>query len=131
MPGNCCSPRDLEAAASEADTLVERATELQYPPLQAEARFMRGRVHHEAGRMAAAEADLQVAYALAIEHRHEDVEVDALVALTRLVGDGMEQYARGLQWGIAAEALSRARNGDDLRQAHAAKRRRHRAEFAW
>ena len=118
--GRSLFARDLEAAASEADTLVDRATELQYPPLQAEARLMRGRVHHEAGRMAAAEADLQEAYALAIEHRHEDVEVDALLALTRLVGDGMEQYARGLQWGIAAEALSRARNGDELRQAHAA-----------
>ena len=86
-------------AMAWAELVVQRAQELGYRPLLAEARLRRGQLRDESGQYSEAEEDLVYAHALAAECRHEDVEFEAARALAYVVGSRQVRYAEGLLWG--------------------------------
>ncbi|MEM9453272.1 MAG: tetratricopeptide repeat protein [Myxococcota bacterium] len=88
----------------EADRVVMRAEALGYEPLQAEAKGLRGALRERMGRFAEAEDDLLESYALAMEHRHDDVAFRAVNELTEVLSVRQERHAEGWAWGQAAMA---------------------------
>ncbi|MEM9462573.1 MAG: tetratricopeptide repeat protein [Myxococcota bacterium] len=95
------------ASALEAvDSVVALAEDLSYPPLLAEATLRRGSIQQDHARYDEAEQDLQHAYALAVEHDHEPVELQALTTLAYVAGVRQERHAEGLQWLHAALPLA-------------------------
>ncbi|MEM9459836.1 MAG: tetratricopeptide repeat-containing serine/threonine-protein kinase [Myxococcota bacterium] len=99
-------------ALERAEPVVQRAEALGYVPLLAEARLQRGRAHLGAGRYAEAEQDLTQAHALAFEHGHDQVVLDAAIELVYAVGYRQARHAEGLMWGRTFLPLAR-RIGDE------------------
>ncbi len=91
----------------ESKAVLERARALGYVPLEAEAWFYRGQLRQELGQYVEAAEDLEKAYVLAAENRHERVEALASSQLAYVVGYRRVQPEHGLWWGTTALALSR------------------------
>lgn len=104
--------RVLDAAGSYAHALEEigpiaqSAEALGYMPLLAETWLLRGVLHDHAGQYAEAEADLERAYTLAVEHEHDAVMFGAAAQLTFVVGLKLTRHAEGLQWAQTASPLA-------------------------
>jgi eukaryotic-like serine/threonine-protein kinase len=78
--------------------IVEQAKALGYAPLLAEAMLSRGEVRDQTGLYNEAKPDLREAYALAVELRHDDVELSALLSLTTLLISRESNHDEALQW---------------------------------
>ncbi len=98
-------------ALEQVSPVLEQAKALDYMPLVAEVMLSRGRLQERNGHYPEAEEDLRRAYALAAEHDHESVELEAARSLISVVGTLLERHAEGLQWGDAAQPLA-VRYGD-------------------
>jgi tetratricopeptide (TPR) repeat protein len=96
---------------------IAEAEALGYAPLVAELVLVRGNLAVERGSYDAAEHDLERAYALAMEHDHLHVALDAAISLTYVVGDLRERHDVGFKWGLTADALARQPWSDPRRLA--------------
>ncbi|MCX4244543.1 serine/threonine-protein kinase [Paraliomyxa miuraensis] len=105
-----------DAAGSEAvaDAVVTKADALGYGPLRADALRWRGRARKDGGDFVRAEQDLEQAYLLALEHRHDEVALAATTSLIVVVGDEQARFDEGQRWGRVAMALSRRPGGAAL-----------------
>ncbi len=92
------------AAQAELDALMEQVESVGYGPLMAEASVLRGDLRAKQARYAEAEDDLTRAYALAIEHGHERVAIEASKSLVYVVGTMRARYGEGHQWALSAQA---------------------------
>lgn len=103
----------FEEARDESEAVVERAQDLGYGPLRAEALLHRGRGRLTLARTEeqtrSAVEDFEHAYRLAAELGHGSVEVQAANMLVNAVGDHQTKHELGLQWGTTALALARGR----------------------
>ncbi|MCX4241628.1 serine/threonine-protein kinase [Paraliomyxa miuraensis] len=100
-------------ALDQVDPLIERVRALDYAPLVAEATLLRGRARDEAGQHTEAEQDLREAYALAAEHGHDALVLDAAMKLAFVVGYQQARSAEGAVWIDTAMPLAR-RSGDEV-----------------
>jgi len=89
------------------EAVVGEAEALSYAPLVAEALLVRGLVGIELARYSQAASDLEAAYVLAAENRHDEVEAEAAAGLSWVVGHEQVRLELGLQWGTTALALAR------------------------
>jgi tetratricopeptide (TPR) repeat protein len=95
-------------ALAMAEDVVKEAEALGYPPLLAQAMTRRGTARIGTGQFVAAEADLEQALMLAVEHDHGWATNQALLGLTAVVGFEQGRQEAGLQWGKMALALTRS-----------------------
>ncbi|MEM9458029.1 MAG: serine/threonine-protein kinase, partial [Myxococcota bacterium] len=95
-----------EAVLTQLPPIMERARALGYPPLVAEATWVRGRAYKINAQYERAEQDLAEAYTLAVEHGHLEVATNAAMRLADLVGVSRGRYDEGAVW--AREAVSMA-----------------------
>ena len=100
-------------ALRQVEPVVQRAEALGYLPLLAEAKLERGRLLKAEGKYAEAEQELAAAYALALEHEHDDVVLHAAQELTFTVGVDRARHAEGIVWGRTAVPLAE-RGGKDV-----------------
>ena len=100
-------------ALAQVKPVVEQAESLGYGPLLAETRYRHGSLLHERGEYTEAAKEFKQAHTLALEHEHEQVELDAAHSLTFVLSDGLAQHDEGLTWGHMALALAK-RSGDEL-----------------
>ncbi|MEM9463559.1 MAG: serine/threonine-protein kinase [Myxococcota bacterium] len=100
-------------ALKQVQPVVEQAEALDYGPLRAEAKYRHGRLLKSDGQYAEAEQEYKQAHTLALEHEHDQVELDAVQSLTYVVGDSLARHNDGLTWGQTALALAK-RSDDDL-----------------
>lgn len=97
-----------QARASELlEASLAQAEALGFVPLVAELELMRGNMWVEQGRYDDAELELERAYALALEHDHPKVALEAAIGLAYVVGDLREHHDAGFKWGLTAEAMAR------------------------
>jgi len=96
-----------DEARAEAETVVELAEGLSYPPLLADALLWRGRTR-DTGDHVEAEKDLEQAFLLAAEHGYDAIEAEAAAWLTSVVGSSMGRAEAGQQWGRTALALAKS-----------------------
>ena len=89
-----------------ADAVVRRAEALEDDAVLAEALLGRGLLRQKAGRLAEAEADLSRAAMLAVEVRHDDVALEAMIHATGVVGYMLARDADGLEWGRHARSVA-------------------------
>jgi tetratricopeptide (TPR) repeat protein len=101
-----------ERALTEVMAVARRANALGYAPLYAEALHQRGLVRASQGQYAEAEADLERAYLLAVEHGHERLAVRTVARLAYVVGHDRAEHERGLWWSRTGLAWNE-RLGDD------------------
>ncbi|MEX1361795.1 MAG: serine/threonine-protein kinase [Nannocystaceae bacterium] len=106
------------AALEVAEPVVAEAEALGYAPLLAEAVLRRGELRQAAGQYLEAEDDLRRAYTLAVEHRHDEVSIDAASSLMLVVGHHRAKPDQGRIWADTALSLAR-RSGDDRKLATA------------
>jgi tetratricopeptide (TPR) repeat protein/predicted Ser/Thr protein kinase len=99
-------------ALQQLERLLPQVEALGYPPLLAEATFRHGDLLAEAGKYGEAEQELQAAYALAVQHEHDEVALDAAQLLIFVVGDRQARHAESLVWGQTALPLAEGRGGD-------------------
>ncbi len=95
-----------DEAFALADAATGQAEALAYPPLRAEALLVRGSAHESEGRYPEAEADVEQAYLVAMEHGYDGVEARAAGKLVRIVGERQARHDAGLQWGKVALAMA-------------------------
>ncbi|MCX4239185.1 tetratricopeptide repeat-containing serine/threonine-protein kinase [Paraliomyxa miuraensis] len=95
------------------EPVVERAKVLEYGPLWAEAKALRGALRIKNGRYMEAEQDLLEAHDVAMEHRHDEVALLTAQRLTVVVGSMQARHAEGRVWGRAALAHAK-RSGEDV-----------------
>ncbi len=107
-----------EDALTLAEAVVTEAELLEYRPLLAEAMLWRGGLRSHRGLHVEAEADLERAYALAIELALDDVAVDAARNLAFVVGHHQARFAEGLIWGTTALPLAE-RSAEPMKRAKA------------
>ncbi len=100
-------------ALEHVEPVVVRAEALDHAPLLAEAKFRRGSLLESNGRYAEAEQDMKAAYALALEHEHDEVALHSAQMLTAVVGARQARHAEGLVWGDTALPLAE-HSGEDL-----------------
>ena len=98
-------------ALPDAVETDERVKTIEYPPLQAEAALVRGRLTIRTGDYRGAEEPLHRAYELGIAHRHDEVAVEAAVHLALSLGYHLADYDSGMQWVRHAAALLRRSGG--------------------
>ncbi len=98
-------------ALEQIGPVLAQAEVLEYGPLLAEVKLLRGRLQGDNGQYSAAEQDLAQAYTLAIEHAHDDVMLDATTDLAFVVGCEQFRHTEALLWGQTATSLAR-RSGD-------------------
>ncbi|MEM7156782.1 MAG: serine/threonine-protein kinase [Myxococcota bacterium] len=89
------------------ERVVARADALDYAPLRSEALLRRAQLYDAAGRYTEAYDDTERAYLLAVEHRHETVELAAVTELIHAVGERQSKPEAALQWSKTALALAR------------------------
>jgi tetratricopeptide (TPR) repeat protein/tRNA A-37 threonylcarbamoyl transferase component Bud32 len=106
-------------AAEAVEAVVVEAEPLSYAPLLAEALLVRGLVWNDMARYSEAARDLEAAYVLAAEHRHHEVEAEAVAELAWVVGHNQARLEAGLQWGTTALALARGLRGEPKAEAFA------------
>jgi tetratricopeptide (TPR) repeat protein len=87
-----------------ARSLVPRADALGWGPLAARVRLVAGPIAVEAGAPAEAEALLEEGLLLAMRAGEAGLTAEALIGLTRVVGDGLARREEGLRWGRQAAA---------------------------
>ncbi|MCH9686611.1 MAG: tetratricopeptide repeat protein [Deltaproteobacteria bacterium] len=92
---------------AELAPLMDRADASEYEPLRAESLALRGKLQLDAGRYSAAETDLSLAYALALENGAHDAAIEAASKLVEVVGYEQAQ-AESMQW-LGPTAISLAR----------------------
>ena len=97
-------------AREQLTPVVERASELGYVPLLAQATKQRGRVYGLEGQFAKAETELERAFELAVEHDLPDVQLEAAQSLIKFVGYDLARHDAGLQWAKIALPLARRRD---------------------
>ena len=90
-----------------SERVVERADELGYAPLRSEAYLRRAQLYDAAGRYTEAYEDTERAYLLAVEHRHERAELEAVTELIHAVSERQAKPEAALQWSMTALALAR------------------------
>lgn len=88
----------------------ERATELGYVPLLAQATRQRGHLFGLEGQFEKAETELERAFELAVEHDLPDIQLEAAQSLSKFVGYNLARHDVGLQWGKLALPLARRLN---------------------
>ncbi len=98
---------EYHQALELTEQVLTRATGLDYPPLLAEARYWHGQLSWSNGRYEEGHEEIEQAYVLAVENRHEAIELDAATHLIYAVGVHQAHHEAGLQWGITAMALAR------------------------
>ncbi len=108
---------DYDAALQVVTGSIERAEDLGYEPLLAEALFRRGSLQDKTGAYPESVRDLEQSLALAGEHGLDAVTTMALSVLTRVVGAQQGHDERGVVWGKAALALARGPGIEPLREA--------------
>jgi eukaryotic-like serine/threonine-protein kinase len=96
-----------DAALLEIDAIAGEVETLGHAPLQAEVRLHRGEILLGQAHYAEAEQALVQAYALAVEHGHEQVAAEAATRLVEAVGGPQARYSEGRQWGVTAMALAK------------------------
>ncbi len=87
--------------------VLERAETLDYMPLLAEVKHLHGRILDGNGQYVEAEKNLVQAHALAVEHGHDEVALDAARSLAYVVGYRQARHAEGLVWGKSTLPLAR------------------------
>jgi tRNA A-37 threonylcarbamoyl transferase component Bud32/tetratricopeptide (TPR) repeat protein len=90
-----------------ATPIVDEATPLRYPPLEAEAKLLRGQLLAEAGRHAEAETALADAYVTAYAGRHDAVAAEAAIWEIWVESYWLVHMAEGHRWARFAEAAIR------------------------
>ena len=89
------------------EPVLERAKELEYAPLIAEARLDRGIALKLLGRYAEARVDLLAAYEGGVELGQDETAMVASQELTFLIGHELAERDAGIAWGSTAEAFAR------------------------
>lgn len=97
----------------ELEQHLEQAKALDYGPLVAETTFALGVASIDAGRYAEAEQLLEQAYLLALEHRHDQIELGSLSESIRLTGVIQSRFEEANRYSRRALALAR-RDGSEL-----------------
>lgn len=100
-----------DEAISEANAALQRATELNWPPLVASAQLSVGLALGRAGRRGEEEAELEKAYFTAADTGESEVAAAASIALTLCVGSKLARIQDGLRWAKLAELALRS-SGD-------------------
>ncbi len=104
---------DYSGSERLTDEVVAQDEQLGgYPPLLAEALMRRGDARSRCGQYDAARDDLERALSLAVEHGHHEVEFEAIVMLTYVIGVYLDRYEAGHQWGVMAKALAERPSAD-------------------
>jgi serine/threonine protein kinase/tetratricopeptide (TPR) repeat protein len=93
LAGRFASGREL------AGSVRAHAKTLAWRPLEAEAELAAGHLEDELGDYEAAHASLRRAYLAAIAGGHDLLALEAVTALTLVVGDKLAQLDAGLEWG--------------------------------
>jgi tetratricopeptide (TPR) repeat protein len=108
--------RRIAADDPRVQELVTAAEASGYGPLSAEIHVLVGRLHSGAADWPAAAAEYDTAYALAVEHEHDEMAFDAAVTLTRLHAEPLRQPEDADRWiAYAHAALERAGAPIELR----------------
>ncbi|PRQ01222.1 serine/threonine-protein kinase [Enhygromyxa salina] len=96
----------LDAAAALAGPLVEQAAALDYPPIEAEAVYERGRVRAALDQPELAEDDLSQAVAAGIASGHDELLAKAAIALVGMLVARQHRLREADHWqGIAAAGI--------------------------
>jgi tetratricopeptide (TPR) repeat protein len=109
---------DFRRGHAQAETVVEAATSLGYGPLLAEAMLERGTARSRLDRHAESDADLEQAYLLAVEHEHDEVEIDAVTQRLFVLSFGLAHQERAEQWVTIALALAKRSSTSELQRAN-------------
>jgi tetratricopeptide (TPR) repeat protein/predicted Ser/Thr protein kinase len=99
-------------ARAMIEAVVAEAEALAYPPLRAEALLARGLARSRKAEYAGAEQDIEQAYLLAAEQRHDRLEAEAVARLAFLVGHRQARHEQGLLWSKTALALAKSFTAD-------------------
>lgn len=91
-----------------AEAVSVAAEPLAYAPLQVQVDFERGRLEHELGRDAAAEATLEAVYFLALGNDLDESAARIASELVAVVGSALARPDDGRKWGAHGMALSEA-----------------------
>ncbi len=103
------------AISGAALEVVASADELKFPPVQARAYFLLGRVQEQLGELKSAESSLHTAARLAAQARDDRLAAEVWIELMWLLGSRMGKYDEAFALGSLAEiAILRAGGGDDL-----------------
>jgi tetratricopeptide (TPR) repeat protein/predicted Ser/Thr protein kinase len=100
------------AGLAAARQVEQRAAELDYPPLRAEAAFAVGELAAMAGDDDEALAKLHAAVDEAVASGHDEVLVKAATKLVSMIGVALSRYEEAERWGRLAEAAVRRRGRD-------------------
>lgn len=104
------------AGLAIAEAAVERARELEHPPLLAESHLEEAELQFLNGRVAESREGLQQAIAAAAKGRHDDVAARAWIFLVVVTGHGLSKPDTARELSIAAEAaVERVGGAPDLR----------------
>jgi tetratricopeptide (TPR) repeat protein/predicted Ser/Thr protein kinase len=106
-----------DQALSIAEAVAERARQLDYDPLLAEALLRRGSTLERKGELEGAESSLLEAVRAAKAAGHDQVEAEAWVELVWVTGVERIDVARGHLWAEFADATLERMGGDDVLEA--------------
>ncbi|WP_428261844.1 tetratricopeptide repeat protein [Haliangium sp.] len=105
------------AVSESLARLVQRADELDFPPLQARTRYLSGQTQHALGNLSSAEIRFHEAVGMAAEARDDRLLAALWTKLMWLVGAGQGRYQEALRMRpMAAASISRA-GGDGALEA--------------
>jgi len=108
---------EYAAASTLADSLVERARDVDYGPLVADALVARGRVHRQTDAWAAARDDLSAALDLTERHGLDALAVEAASQLTKLAALDLRIPDLAHEWARQADRKLVRAGADDGRRA--------------
>ncbi|MEM7157059.1 MAG: serine/threonine-protein kinase [Myxococcota bacterium] len=108
-----------DEAQRESQAVVERAEDLRYPPLVAEALLRRASVREKQGEYDGAVEDLERAFSVGTQNGHDRAAAIAASHLTLLVGVRQLRLEQGLWWGKVSLPLARGISTDPLLEANA------------
>jgi tetratricopeptide (TPR) repeat protein/predicted Ser/Thr protein kinase len=106
---------EYEAALALAQEVARLASEVEHPPLMAEAWLRVGSLHAELGAYAEAEAILRDAFFEARRAEHREVAGEAAARLVFVLGERLSRFEEARTWGQHAEIEIEAAGVPELR----------------
>jgi tetratricopeptide (TPR) repeat protein/predicted Ser/Thr protein kinase len=107
----------LDQARRVAEDAQQRAVEIGYKPVEAEALFHLGRVNADSNKASSARAALNRALLIALEHGHDEIHARALVALTELESSFSSDTDKARELAVRAGAALERYDRDPTLQA--------------